>query len=122
MTTNMTNTSKPLKLTKSGRPDKRQNLPGRFKAIPRPDGTEIARIASIVVPRFGVSGKGRDVMLYVFAVSLDFGNSVTSEVMQVSRELVGLACGRVEDRRDDPVFDAALSEIETLVTQNTPGY
>lgn len=61
-------------------------------------------------------------MLYVFAVSLDFGNSVTSEVMQVSRELVGLACGRVEDRRDDPVFDAALSEIETLVTQNTPGY
>lgn len=118
----MTSTSKPLKLTKSGKRDRRQDLPGRFKTNPRPDETEVARIASIVVPRFGVSTTGRDIMLYVVAVSLGYGQSVTAEVMQVSRRLVYEACLRIEDRRDRSDFDAELTEVEDLLTQNTPGY
>lgn len=103
--------------------DRRKDLKGRAPNV-RPSEAGVGKIAQMVVPKFGVSTTGRDIMLYVVAVSLGYGQTVAAEVLQVSRRLVYEACLRIEDRRDRAGFDASLSEIEEALDamKNTPGY
>jgi hypothetical protein len=56
--------------------------------------------------------EARGVALYVTTVSLNLGRMSMARAAGVSHAAISQMMGRIEDRRDDPAFDACLHRIE----------
>jgi hypothetical protein len=61
----------------------------------------------------------RDVWWYVCATIFTGGRAETIRRCRVEKRTLGYALARVEDRRDDPAFDAMLSAIEYDMAKDT---
>jgi chromosomal replication initiation ATPase DnaA len=57
----------------------------------------------------------RQVAMYLAHVSCGLSFTEVGEIFHRDRTTVAHACGVVEDRRDDPVFDRALELLEWVV-------
>lgn len=82
---------------------------------PRIPGRMLRAVIALLVPRYGFSPAARDIVVYVVAVTLGFGQSATSEALKVARETVARSCENVEDRRDDASFDQEMTRLEAEV-------
>lgn len=67
---------------------------------------------------YGLSDKSRSVAMYLMCVSLNYGSRKTARAFGCVHSAVSAAAARVENWRDDPVFDAELTALEK---KNTPG-
>jgi chromosomal replication initiation ATPase DnaA len=57
--------------------------------------------------------RARHVAIYLSHVALGMKLAEVGNAFRRDRTTVGYACARVEDARDDPAFDAALTGLET---------
>jgi len=58
---------------------------------------------------------GRQVAMYLAHISFELSLSRVAMAFGRDRTTVSHACHLVEDRRDDPVFDAQLEDLESLL-------
>jgi chromosomal replication initiation ATPase DnaA len=61
------------------------------------------------------STRARHVAIYLAHVALGMKLAEVGNAFRRDRTTAGYACARVEDARDDPAFDAALTGLETAV-------
>ncbi|HEX5778376.1 MAG TPA: helix-turn-helix domain-containing protein [Xanthobacteraceae bacterium] len=59
------------------------------------------------------STRARHVAIYLAHVALGMKLAEIGAAFRRDRTTAGYACARVEDARDDPAFDAALTSLET---------
>ena len=59
------------------------------------------------------STRARHVAIYLAHVALGMKLAEIGDAFRRDRTTAGYACARVEDARDDPAFDAALTSLET---------
>lgn len=62
------------------------------------------------------SARARQVAMYLAHVSLGLTMNDVGKLFGRDRTTVAHACGVVEDRRDDPIFDRTLELMEWVVT------
>jgi ATPase involved in DNA replication initiation len=56
----------------------------------------------------------RQIAMYVCHVTLGLSHEAVGKGFGRDRSTVGYACHRIEDRRDDPEFDAFLTRLERI--------
>jgi chromosomal replication initiation ATPase DnaA len=64
------------------------------------------------------ASRARQVAMYVANVVYGVGMTECARVFGRDRSTVSYACHRVEDERDDPVFDRRLDELERLIRED----
>ena len=98
------------------------------------DGAQLA--ASLVSYALGIrydaimsSGRGtpsvslaRQIAMYLTYAGLGMSQSRVAFAFERDRSTVGHACRLIEDRRDDPDFDAWLEQLETGLVSVLPAY
>lgn len=60
------------------------------------------------------STRARHVAIYLAHVAFGLKLTEVGDAFRRDRTTAGYACARVEDARDDPAFDAALTGLETV--------
>lgn len=63
---------------------------------------------------------GRQIAIYLTHVAFELSLARTAEAFARDRSTAAHACHRIEDRRDDPVFDQCLDELEACL-RSLPG-
>jgi chromosomal replication initiation ATPase DnaA len=83
----------------------------------------VSQVFGIGVPELELATRGRaptalarQVAMYLAHVSLGITLTEVGLLFHRDRTTVAHACGVIEDRRDDPVFDRALELLEWAVT------
>lgn len=86
--------------------------------------TVIAVVFAVKVDQLQSSSRGRakialarQVAMYLAHCAFSLSHSEVGRIYNRDRTTVGHACALVEDRRDDPVFDRTLANIEEIVVR-----
>lgn len=63
--------------------------------------------------------EGRQTLMYLVSVSLGYRAVRTAAALKVTHPMIWYAAKKIEDRRDDPTFDAKMNSLETTVAHLT---